>query len=167
MIAAVLAVLLLLPAPSTAARGDLWSMSAEACEQASALDDHSSQPDRVTTHDVCRWAPLVVYVFGSVELSAEVLCVMAFESGGDPGADLHHRAADGSIDRMVGLMQLNHDNIQGRQVKGVERWKAQRLWKTQRLVKWLKNPVVNLSVTQDFQKAGGWGPWAARHNCGL
>lgn len=157
-VSAVLALLLVSSVPEAPSPDRACSVAAE------LSDRHSGVPGRVAG-DVCRWAPLAVWAFG--EAAGEGLCVMAWESHGNPDARLDHPAADGSIDPMVGLMQINADDIWGRQPVGMERWQTQRRWPMERIVEWLSDPVVNLVVAAGRQQAAGWGPWAAARLCGL
>ena len=122
---------------------------------------------RVEAHyeQVVQWGGLAWEIFGADAPAA--LCLIAFESSGNPDAELRHPAKDSTIDVMVGLMQINHDDVQGRQPVGLERWQEQRRWKTKRLVAWLKQPEVNLQVARSRQLAAGWAPWAAAPFCGL
>ena len=110
----------------------------------------------------------MLLIFGDAATAAEGVCIASFESGGDPDVVYRHPAGDGTIDQMVGMFQLNHDDLQGRQVRSYEAlYRRVRTWSTARLVAWLKQPVVNIIVTGVRHRADGWRPWPTRRLCGL
>ena len=106
---------------------------------------------------VMRWSSTVCAVFGPTE-AATALCVISYESGGDPGLTNRDDPARGSF----GLMQINSDWWIGSEYH-------------ERMVKWFGrsdetylDPAVNIGAAALLVRdpeLSGWHSWTTSTLC--
>ena len=113
--------------------------------------------DIVEPEEVMRWAPTVCAIFGPADAST-ALCVISYESGGDPGSTNLDDPGRGSF----GLMQINSDWWIGSEYH-------------ERMVRWFGrddetylDPAVNIGAAAllvNDPSLTGWHAWSSSRLC--
>ena len=113
--------------------------------------------DIVEPETVLRWAPTVCAIFDPVDAST-ALCIISYESGGDPDSTNRDDPGRGSF----GLMQINSDWWIGSEYH-------------ERMVRWFGredetylDPAVNIGAAAllvNDPSLTGWHAWASSRLC--
>ncbi|MCY4104070.1 MAG: transglycosylase SLT domain-containing protein [bacterium] len=131
--------------------------SSPAGGETSCLEGTPVLSEIVEPEAVLRWEPTVCAVFDPVDAST-ALCIISYESGGDPGSTNPDDPGRGSF----GLMQINSDWWIGSEYH-------------ERMVKWFGrddetylDPAVNISAAAllvNDPDLSGWHSWASSKIC--
>lgn len=123
----------------------------------SCLEGEPVLSDSVEPEAVMRWAPTVCAVFDPADAST-ALCIISYESGGDPSLTNRDDPARGSF----GLMQINSDWWIGSEYH-------------ERMVAWFGrsdetylDPAVNIGAAAllvNDPELSGWHSWATSRLC--
>ena len=121
------------------------------------LDEEPTLKDGVDPASVMRWAPTVCAVFDPAD-AATALCIISYESGGDPNLTNRDDPARGSL----GLMQINSDWWIGSE------YHAGMVSSFGRSDEAYLAPAVNVAAAAllvNDPELPGWHSWATSRSC--